>query len=267
MKYLKTVATTSGIVAWFTFDTNSQANSIINGYTGTLASGAKISASGKGAPISGEQNNTGLSLNGTSAFVNTNLTTQQEFTTAATFNVWVNLGSNPSASGHIYSVLAKSQFQNDLDLQIEGDGSVHFYTDTGTSTSFKPSSLTGWHMVTAEFDTAAKIRKIFWDGKQVASSTPGAHSASTGTFSIGESDVFTGRFFNGSIDEVSLWNRAHRGRDHRDLQLVQINVIEHLTMQGCLWLCHRRSFGFPTEFTESTEESGRKRDWELFRRM
>jgi hypothetical protein len=210
IKYLRTVATTSGIVAWWTFDTSSQANSILNGYTGTLNGGAKLSASGKGAPITGESNNTGLSLNGTSADVTTNLTTQQTFTTAGTFNVWVDLGSTPAHSGHIYEILAKSQFGNDLDLQVETDGSVHFYTDTGSSTSFKPSSLTGWHMVTAEFDTTAKTRKIFWDGSLVGSTSPytAEHSPSTQGFTIGASAVFTGRFFNGSIDEASLWNRA-----------------------------------------------------------
>ena len=41
IKYLKTVATTSGVVAWWTFDTASQANSIINGYTGALSGGAE----------------------------------------------------------------------------------------------------------------------------------------------------------------------------------------------------------------------------------
>jgi hypothetical protein len=210
IKYLRTVATTKGIVAWWTFDTSSQANSILNGYTGTLKGGAKLSASGKGAPIKGESTNTGLVLNGTSADVTTNLTTQQTFTTAGTFNAWVNLGSTPAQSGHIYEILAKSQFGNDLDLQVETDGSVHFYTDTGTSTSFKPSSLTGWHMITAEFDTTAKTRKLFWDGSLVAQTTPylAPHSASTQQFTIGASAVFTGRFFDGTIDEATLWNVA-----------------------------------------------------------
>ena len=63
-------------------------------------------------------------------------------------------------------------------------------------------------MITAEFDTTAKTRRIFWDGKQVASSTPGAHSASTQEFTIGASAVFAGRFFDGSIDEATLFNRA-----------------------------------------------------------
>ncbi len=161
VKYLKTVATTSGVVAWWTFDSASQANSILNGYTGTLQGSQDQRVAGKGLPITGEQNNTALVLNGTSSKVTTNLTTQQEFTTAATYNVWINLGSTPAKSGHIYEILAKSQFQNDLDLQVEADGSVHFYTDNGTSTSFKPGNLNGWHMVTAEFDTVAKTRFRF----------------------------------------------------------------------------------------------------------
>ncbi len=54
----------------------------------------------------------------------------------------------------------------------------------------------------------AKTRTIFWDGKQVAQSVPGTHDPSTQAFTIGNSGVFAGRFFDGSIDEVSLWNRA-----------------------------------------------------------
>ena len=65
-------------------------------------------------------------------------------------------------------------------------------------------------MVTAEFDTNTNIRNLFFDGKEVVMNNAytATHNPSTQPFSIGESDVFTGRYFDGKIDEVSLWTCA-----------------------------------------------------------
>ena len=107
VKYLSTVATTAGLAAWWTFDATSGANSIVNGITGTLKGGASLSTSA-GAPLAGESANTGLLLNGTNAFVDTNLITQYEFPTAATFNVWINLARPQSQAKSTRSSLRAS---------------------------------------------------------------------------------------------------------------------------------------------------------------
>ncbi len=55
---------------------------------------------------------------------------------------------------------------------------------------------------------ARGARAIYWDGKLGKSDTGGGHSGKTNEFSIGESKVFTGRFLDGDISDVALWNTA-----------------------------------------------------------
>ena len=61
-------------------------------------------------------------------------------------------------------------------------------------------------VVTANFSTGARV--IYWDGKVAATDTGGGKAGKTTQFNIAESTVFTGRFFDGAIDEAALWGRA-----------------------------------------------------------
>jgi hypothetical protein len=63
-------------------------------------------------------------------------------------------------------------------------------------------------MVAASFDTVAGTRVVYVDGNPVGSDVPGGHGADTATFTIGYSPVFTGRWFQGRIDEVAIFDRA-----------------------------------------------------------
>jgi Concanavalin A-like lectin/glucanases superfamily len=130
---------------------------------------------------------------------------------AVTIMAWVNLAALPSTASHIFYVAGESQSGNDLDLQFEGDNAIKFFTAAGGSLDYKPNPATlvnQWHMIVATMDVAAKTRAIYWDGAPVNSDQDPGKPNKTSAFSIGESTVFTGRFFNGSIDEVALWNRA-----------------------------------------------------------
>jgi hypothetical protein len=65
-----------------------------------------------------------------------------------------------------------------------------------------------WHMIVATLNTPTHSRVIYWDGKAVATDKGGGEAGKKNAFTIGESPVFTGRFFKGGIEEVALWNRA-----------------------------------------------------------
>ena len=65
-----------------------------------------------------------------------------------------------------------------------------------------------WHLIVATLNTATQTRVIYWDGKAVATDKGGGQAGKKSAFTIGESPVFTGRFFKGGIEEVALWNRA-----------------------------------------------------------
>jgi hypothetical protein len=124
---------------------------------------------------------------------------------------WVNLAELPSKTNHIVYVAGESENGNDLDLQFEGDNAIKFYTAAGGHLTYTPPPATlanQWHLIVATLDTASQTRVIYWDGKSVAADKGGGEAGKKNVFTIGESPVFTGRFFKGGIEEVALWNRA-----------------------------------------------------------
>jgi hypothetical protein len=166
-----------------------------------------------GAPI-GVEGNRALLFDGTDGFVDTTLVGR--ITTKASMMAWVELAAAPAAVGHIDYVEGESQSGNDLDLQFESDNRLHFYTAAGSNVSFLPDVSTlvnKWHMLIATMDLDTGARAIYWDGKVVAADNGGGNANKTTEFSVGESKVFTGRFFDGSIDEVAIWNRALRASE------------------------------------------------------
>jgi len=130
---------------------------------------------------------------------------------AASMMAWVNLTELPSKAGRIFYVSGESQSGNDLDLQFETDNALRFFTAGGGRAEYAPPPATlvnKWHMIVATLDTVTKARVIYWDGKAVAKDMGGGQPNKTSEFSIGESTVFTGRWFNGGVEDVALWNRA-----------------------------------------------------------
>jgi hypothetical protein len=124
---------------------------------------------------------------------------------------WINLVDLPSQTGHFYYIAGESENGNDLDLQIETDNIVKFFTASGGHVEYKvdPNSLIGqWHQVVATMDKATQKRVIYWDGKPVANDKGGGISGKVNVFTIGASSVFSGRFFHGSVDDAGIWNRA-----------------------------------------------------------
>jgi len=131
--------------------------------------------------------------------------------TAATMMAWVNLAALPSKEGRIFYVAGESQVGNDFDLQFETDNALKFFTAGGGNLTYIPPAATlvnQWHFIVVSLDTVSQARVIYWDGKQVATDKGGGRAGKTSIFAIGESPVFTGRFFKGGIQEVALWNRA-----------------------------------------------------------
>jgi hypothetical protein len=124
---------------------------------------------------------------------------------------WIHLNSRPSVKGHVDYIAGISEYANDFDLQLETDNVLRFYTASGSNVAYTPpiDTLVGpWHLVVATLNAGTGARAIYWDGKLVNSDTAGGKSGKTKEFTIGESKVFTGRFFDGTISDVALWNTA-----------------------------------------------------------
>ena len=190
-------------LAFYRLDSTS-GQSLVGATTYKAVGSAGIVASGAPIPTA---NNRFLKLDGRTAYITT--TQAGGVGTAATIMAWVNLAELPSKAGHFFYVAGESQSGNDLDVQFELDDRVKFYTSAGSHIEYKPdpASLSKqWHMIVATVGTRSGNRAIYWDGNLVAGDTGGGKPNKTAAFTIGESSVFTGRWFDGGIDEVAIWN-------------------------------------------------------------
>jgi hypothetical protein len=172
-----------------------------------------VGSAAPGAPI-GIADNHYAKLNGVDGYI---LTTQAGGVgTDASMMAWVNLDKLPAEAGRFFYVMGESQNGNDLDVQFETDNQLKFYTAAGGHLTYAPAPATlvnQWHMIVVTMDTPTHTRVLYWDGKAVATDKGGGQPGKTSTFSIGASTVFGGRWFQGGIDEVALWNRALRASE------------------------------------------------------
>jgi hypothetical protein len=215
--YATLVENTPNLIAYWPFSPATQANSFDNGYTGQFVGAAAIGGAGSGPPLFSTPSNTALVLNGSNSDVTTSLVGGLDTTGATadqgTIIGWFNLAALPSTLGHFFTIAAESYNGNDFDVQIETDNKLKFYTDAGSSTidptPFTAGNLNTWYFFAATFNTNLS-RSIYLNGSLVANSVPGGshNPALGGQFSIGASTVWPGRYFDGSIDEVAVFNRA-----------------------------------------------------------
>jgi hypothetical protein len=195
-------------LAYFRLETSSGVSEVNGSYSFNLTGGATISS--PGAPIGNPANNY-AQLDGSTGHVTTGLA--GNVATAGSIMAWVNLSALPSMTDEAFNYVAgESQQANDFDLQFDNANVLRFYTtNSGANISYTPNAATlvgQWHMIAATFDATAGTRAIYWDGALVASDSVASQTNKAGQFQIGSSSVFGGRFFNGGIDEVAVWNYA-----------------------------------------------------------
>jgi MSHA biogenesis protein MshQ len=207
--YVNTVLGIPNLLGYWRFDSVFQTNSLVNGYTGMLHGNAQLGAPGSGCPLSSDPQDQALVLDGNNSnpsYLSTSLTGQ--IASQGSVLIWVYLTNQPSAAGHFFQITSQAQSGNDFDFQIQTDNRTYFFTDSGGSTIYnQPLSLNQWHFLAATF-IANSTRCIYLDGQLVATSTAGAHSVNSNPLWIGNNSVFGPRCFQGSIDEVAVFNRA-----------------------------------------------------------
>jgi len=195
-------------LAYFRLETASGISEVNGSYSYNLSGNPPVAISSPGAPI-GTASSFAL-LDGSTGEVTTSLT--GNINTAGSIMAWVNFTTLPSATDQAFNYVAgESQQGNDFDLQFDSNNALGFYTTNNSARlAYAPPNLaTGqWHMIVATFDATAGTRAIYWDGKLAASDNVTSLTNKTGTFGIGNSSLFSGRYFHGGIDEVAVWNYA-----------------------------------------------------------
>ncbi|QKR99856.1 LamG domain-containing protein [Sphingomonas sp. CL5.1] len=195
-------------------------------YQGSVATGA-------GAPLASDPGNTGAVFdgvnNGNPGMISTSLS--GGVPGMGTILAWVNLAALPGTTGTFQYVAGESQGGNDFDLQFETDNALRFYTGGGENTAFTadPTTLVGqWHLIAATYDSTLgsnSFRDIYWDGALGAGYTGVVNGADKSSpFTIGYSSAFGGREFDGSIDEVAVYNRALSASDISAIYAARLNT-------------------------------------------
>jgi Concanavalin A-like lectin/glucanases superfamily len=222
VNYVSTITNTPGLLGYWDFDPGFLTNSLVNGYQGTLYGNAFIGPPGSGAPVPTDPANQGLLLDGQSSYMVTTLTGQ--IADAGTTMAWVYLTNYPSVAGRIFQITSEGDDGNDFDFQIDTDDLLHFYTDSGGSTvSPQPVPLNQWHLLAGTF-VANSVRVLYIDGIPVATNTPGSHSPDDSYYTIGENLQFRGRYFEGTIAEVAVFNQALSAQEISNIYAAAFNT-------------------------------------------
>ena len=208
----------AGPLAYFGLDSVNDP-SMVNGFTTTFNSSATTTPMGGGAPITSAPNNVGALFNGTpdtggfgtGPSISTSIGSANP-TGASTILGWFSLAQSPGTGGTsgTYYIAGRSQFGNDLDVQIQNDDNLYFFTaGSGNIHSSVPIPLNTYTFFAATEDPTTQIADLYINGSLAATSTGDvSNAAHTSEFTIGDSSVFTPRNFDGSIDEVALYNSA-----------------------------------------------------------
>jgi len=197
----------SGLVGYWNLDQGSGTIAYdSSGYSnhGTIYGGASWT--------SGKVNGA-LNFDGSNDYVNCGKSAVLDPTQEATVEAWVNFKKLPSAAGHIMAIAGRSFVGADLDLQTETDNRFKFYIGPGAGGGCVAISNTvvqadKWYHVVGTYQANSNM-KIYVNGTlERTTSISIARNHNSGTFCIGASPYWGGRFFNGTIDEVSVYSRA-----------------------------------------------------------
>src|SRR5262245_4050797 len=202
----------AGLVAAYAFNEGSGttvADVSGNNSTGTI-SGATWTTTG--------QFGTALAFNGSSAFVDLGNPATLRLTGSMTVSAWIRAAAFPVDDAAIVSK------RNGTELGFQFDTSV----DTGPRTiGFKLTSASGalmarygatalqanqWHHVTGVYDAAAQTLNVYLNGVlnngTLIGTVTATQQGSPLNVNIGRRPGLSGFAFNGTIDEVRIYNRA-----------------------------------------------------------
>ena len=166
-------------------------------------------------------------FNGSSQYITTGVDSSDISMTNTSFSCWVNF---TATSGTIMDNGGAASTGRGLILET-GSGYIVWQQANGTggqSTSITSASNSyndgNWHHVVGTID-GNRVMKLYIDGN-VESSTPTANSSATSplyTLEIGRRAFYNSQYFNGSIDQVRIFNRALDGDEVFKLYAEHIN--------------------------------------------
>ena len=181
---------------------------LTNNYTPTNSGIISITSTGASTITVTVTTNTdnALNLDGTNDIVTIADNNALDLTTNYTIEAWI----KPTAFSWLGGIVSKyhTNSSNGYILRLNGSGDYSGVTFDEMSTSNGVLSLNKWQHIAAVNNNGT--RKIYINGvEQIITGTPLTAVANTDPVIIGQDFSASGsRFFNGSIDEVRIWNTA-----------------------------------------------------------
>jgi len=153
-----------------------------------------------------------MKFDGVDDYVNASNSTSLCISSNLTLSAWVKSASSDLPSGRRYRIIDKyygSGYGLDL-LDNSGRDAYRLFVSNGAVTSelyYYAPMPTSWTQVTGTYNGSAMV--LYVNGTVVNSTSSNVVIRSENRpLSIGAFDSQSGYFFNGSIDEVRVWNRA-----------------------------------------------------------
>ncbi|MBW8832890.1 MAG: LamG domain-containing protein, partial [Burkholderiales bacterium] len=180
-----------------------------NGNNGTI-NNATWTTAGKYGPA--------LNFNGTNAYVDLGNPTSLQFTGSMTVSAWIRTTAFPADDAAIVSKRSSNAIGFQLDTSVDtGPRTVGFKLASSTGALMARYSSTvlqanTWYYVTGVYDASARTMSVYVNGVLNNGALRGTVTAtqqnSTVNVNVGRR-TGAGKFnFNGTIDEVRIYNRA-----------------------------------------------------------
>jgi len=201
---------TDNLVAYYAFENNTQDGSG-NGYNGTASGNPKYVSGPTGYGMA-------IELDGTGDYVSLPIGSLIGSLTNSTIAIWVNWSSVGGAWQRILDVGTGETVYMFLTGNAGGGGLRFAMTIGGNVTGAEdqtnaPNVLPGgWHHVAVTIDPDTTTHSMYLDGKLVAQNTAARFTPSdlgeTTQNWLGRSQYVADPYFNGSLDELRIYNRA-----------------------------------------------------------
>lgn len=201
------VAPPSGLVSWWGGDGN--ANDVQGSNPGTLVNAVTFTAGKVGEAFD---------FGGVNQYVQAPESPSLDIIDALTLEAWIKVKSYTGLSQAIASKLGGRTVERSYTMFLGNAGEIYFGTvSSGAGGKWVTGSaipLNQWVHVAAVKDSGSTSARIYVNGALVASGTvehpiyDGVAPFMIGAYSAGFGGWPTEAFFNGAIDEVSIYNRA-----------------------------------------------------------
>jgi Concanavalin A-like lectin/glucanases superfamily len=209
----------SGLVGYWNFDQGS--GTIADDSSGYNNQGTIYGASWTSGKINGA-----LSFDGLDDYVDCGNSETLDPTQGATIEAWVKFDQLPSVAGHIMAIAGRSGMGTDLDLQTEQDNKFKFFIGPGApivAVSNTVVETNKWYHIAGTYQ-ANNNMKIYVNGAlEQTISINLARNTNPNKFGIGQSLHWADRFFDGTIDEVKIFNRP-LSEEEIEAEYIQVSI-------------------------------------------